>query len=74
MMYVVYYTSTGEAFSIGTVLAEPMPDYFTVSILDSVSAELLLQGKGIWNPDTLKVDLQPEDLWLKPQNIDEYEL
>jgi hypothetical protein len=65
MTYLVY-DQFGEALSIGTILADPMPAEYTVVTLDEVSAELLAAGKGIWNPDTLTVDLKPEHLWPQP--------
>jgi hypothetical protein len=70
MTYLVH-DQSGKAVSIGTVLADPMPAEYTVVTLDEVSAELLAAGKGIWNPDTLSVDLKPEHLWPQPEGHEE---
>jgi hypothetical protein len=63
MTWHLVHDQSGNAVSIGTVLADPMPDHLTVIELDNNDTDLLLNGRGIWNPATLTVDLKPEHLW-----------
>ena len=57
------YDETGEAVSIGTVLADPMPEQLTVVDLADADADLLAAGRGIWDAATLSVVTKPEHLW-----------
>jgi hypothetical protein len=59
MMFVVYFTTTGDADSFGTVLADPMPDQFTVRPLTDDEAAMLADGTGIWNPTTRTIEPRP---------------
>lgn len=59
-MYAVYVTATGEADSFGTILADPMPDQFSVKQLSDTETAMLLDGTGIWNPTTLAIEPRPE--------------
>ena len=52
-MYLVYFTDTGKADSYGTILADPMPDGFTVRPLTDNERDGVLAGKILWNADTL---------------------
>lgn len=47
--YIVIYSDSGEAYSIGTEIADPMPSEFTVLPLSDNDAILLMSGKGIWD-------------------------
>jgi hypothetical protein len=49
MMHVVYYTDTGEAFSIGSVLAVPMPPEFSVYTCTEDEGVALLSGGLRWD-------------------------
>jgi len=62
----------GNAVSIGTVLADPMPDHLTVVELDAADVDLLAAGRGLWDADTLSVVVKPEHLW--PPSPDDVEL
>jgi len=53
----------GEAVSIGTVLADPMPEGLTVIELADADAALLAAGRGLWDAATLSVVVKPEHLW-----------
>jgi hypothetical protein len=57
------YDETGQAVSIGTVLADPMPEQLTVVQLAEADANLLAAGRGIWDAATLSVVTKPEHLW-----------
>jgi len=70
MTWYLIYDLGGKAVSIGTVLADPMPDGLTVVELSETQQELLLSGRGIWNPASLDVDIKPEHLW--PSVEDQY--
>jgi hypothetical protein len=52
----------GRAFSIGTVLADPMPEHLTVVELSEANAELLASGGGLWDAVTLSVVAKPDDV------------
>jgi hypothetical protein len=58
--YAVYVTATGEADSFGTVLADPMPDQFSVKQLSDTETAMLLDGTGIWSPTLLAIVERPE--------------
>ena len=57
--YCVYVTATGEADSFGTILADPMPDEYSVRALTDTEATMILDGTGIWNPASLTVEPRP---------------
>lgn len=59
MMFVVWFTATGEADSFGTILADPMPERYSVRALTDTEATMILDGTGIWNPATLTVEPRP---------------
>jgi hypothetical protein len=67
MTYLIH-DETGEAVSIGTVLADPMPEQLTVVELAEADAELLAAGRGIWDAATLSVVVKPEHLWPDPSD------
>lgn len=62
MTYLIHDTD-GQAVSIGTVLADPMPGNLTVVELAEADADLLAAGRGIWDAATLTVLTKPEHLW-----------
>lgn len=49
----VYFTDTGKADSIGTVLADPMPAEFTVRHLTHEEETGVLEGRLMWDAATL---------------------
>ena len=49
----VYFTDTGKADSIGTVLADPMPPEFTVRHLTEEEETGVLEGRLMWDAATL---------------------
>jgi hypothetical protein len=53
--HVVYVLETGEAYSIGTVLAEPMPPQFGVREITDAEAEAINTGAARWDAATLAV-------------------
>jgi hypothetical protein len=59
--YLIHDTD-GRAFSIGTVLADPMPEHLTVVQLSDADAQLLASGRGLWDAVTLSVVPKPDDL------------
>jgi hypothetical protein len=62
MMYVVYDVASGAAFSIGTVLADPMPDVFSVYACEPQESAGLLSGELVWDAVTLSVVQRPPDV------------
>ena len=53
MFYLVYLTLTGEAVSYGSVLADPMPEQFTVRALTDDETIGVNEGRLIWDAVTL---------------------
>jgi len=53
MFYLVYLTVTGEAVSYGSVLADPMPEQFTVRVLTDDETIGVNEGRLIWDAATL---------------------
>ena len=53
MFYLVYLTRTGEAFSYGTILADPMPAEFTVRPMSDEESSGVLEGRLMWDAGTL---------------------
>jgi hypothetical protein len=47
--YVVYYSATGEAYSFGTSLADPMPEEFSAKLLSESEADAIHKGTGRWD-------------------------
>jgi hypothetical protein len=52
------HNAQGVAVSIGTVVADPLPDGLTAVALSTDDAAKLSSGWG-WNPNTLAVDIEP---------------
>jgi hypothetical protein len=65
MMYLVYFADTGKADSYGTILADPMPDGFTVRPLSDDERDGVLAGKILWDADTLTFVDNPN--WRPPE-------
>ena len=63
MITYLIHDDDGNAVSIGTVLADPMPDGLTVVQLTAEDADVLAQGKGRWDAFTLSVVPTPKHLW-----------
>jgi hypothetical protein len=53
--HVVYHRESGEAFSIGTVLADPMPPQFAVQAITDAEAEAINAGTARWDAQTRAV-------------------
>jgi len=61
--FVIVHVETGEAYSIGTVIADPMPSEFVaVPLLDS-DADALNKGRGYWDAASRSVVMRPESEW-----------
>lgn len=61
--YVVAFADTGEAYSIGTVLADPMPPEFVAVPLSDADADALNQGRAYWDAATRSIVMRPESEW-----------
>lgn len=61
--HVVYHRESGEAFSIGTVLADPMPPQFAVQAITDAEAEAINAGRGYWDAAIRSVVMRPEAEW-----------
>ena len=51
--------NNGQPVSIGTVIADPLPNGLTAVALSDTDAANLLTGGWQWNPATLAVDIEP---------------
>jgi hypothetical protein len=61
--HIVFHRETGEAYSVGTVLADPMPAEFVVVPLPDADADALNQGRGYWDAASRTVVMRPEAEW-----------
>lgn len=62
MASLLYATATGEAVSIGTVIADPLPDGLSVFPLSGADWANLRDGTARWDPATLAVVAVPPDV------------
>ena len=62
MFYLVYLTLTGEAVSYGSVLADPMPEQFTVRALTDDETIGVNEGRLIWDAATLTFVQNPNSV------------
>jgi hypothetical protein len=56
--YIVIYVDSGEAYSIGTDIANPMPSEFVALPLSEYDTIALTTGKGIWDANSRSVIIQ----------------
>lgn len=47
--YMVFRRDTGEAYSLGTQIADPMPPEFDSKVLTSAEAEALMNMEARWD-------------------------
>lgn len=67
MMYLVYLTVSGKADSYGTVLADPMPNQFTVRPLSDDERDGVLEGRLMWDAGTFTFVQNPNWNPLPPE-------
>jgi hypothetical protein len=63
MWFVVIDRDTGEAVSVGTVVADPLPPEFVALPLSEADADALNKGRGLWDSATRSVVMRPEAEW-----------
>jgi hypothetical protein len=61
--YIVIIRDTGEAYSVGTVIADPMPSEFVAVPLSDADADALKKGRGYWDAASRSVVMRPEAEW-----------
>jgi hypothetical protein len=61
--YAVINAETGESYSFGTVLADPMPAEFVAIPLSDADADALNRGRGYWDAASRSVVMRPESDW-----------
>lgn len=61
--YIVIHSDTGEAYSVGTVIADPMPAEFVALPLSATDADALNKGRGYWHAASRSVVMRPEAEW-----------
>lgn len=61
--YIVIHADTGAAYSIGTVLADPMPPQFVAVPLSAVDAEAINAGRAFWDAASRAVVMKPPSEW-----------
>lgn len=59
--YIVIYADTGEAYSIGTDIADPMPSRFVAVPLTDADAEALNTGRAIWDAATRAIVMRGDE-------------
>jgi hypothetical protein len=65
--HMIYDSTTGKAVSIGTVVADPLPEHLADQIIpDDISADVL-SGKLLWNEESL--DFQPNPNYVEPVDL-----
>ena len=62
--YLVYFTDTGKADSYGSVLADPMPDGFTIRPMSEEETAGVQEGRLMWDADSLTFVVNPT--WTPP--------
>lgn len=65
--YIVTRADTGEAYSVGTVLADPMPPKFMAVPLSGEDAERLNSGRALW--DAASRSLVDNLAWTPPPGL-----
>lgn len=61
--YIVIHRDTGEAYSVGTVLADPMPPEFVAIPLADADADAMNKGRASWDAASRSVVMRPEAEW-----------
>jgi len=61
--YIVIRRDTGDAYSIGTVIADPMPAEFVAIPLSDADADSLNKGRGFWDAASRSVVMRPGSEW-----------
>jgi hypothetical protein len=61
--FVIVHVETGEAYSFGTVIADPMPAEFVALPLSDADSDALNRGRGYWDAGTMAVVMRPEAEW-----------
>lgn len=56
MLYGVIYKETGQLFSLGTILSDPMPEEFEAIEMSQVDYAKASSTLYLWNPETLQFD------------------
>jgi hypothetical protein len=56
--YIVIRADSGEAYSIGTEIADPMPGQFVALPLSDADAEAMMQGRASWDATSRTVTFQ----------------
>jgi hypothetical protein len=59
--YIVIYAATGEAYSIGTDIADPMPAHFVAVPLTDADAELLNTGRAMWDAASRAIAMRGDE-------------
>lgn len=59
----VIVAETGDLYSLGTVIADPMPPQFLAVPLPDDDADALNNGRALWDAATRSVVMRPEADW-----------
>lgn len=60
---IVIHADTGEAYSIGTDIADPMPAEFVAVPLSDADADAINKGRALWDAASRSVVMRPEAEW-----------
>lgn len=61
--YIVIDAETGEVYSIGTDIADPMPAECVAIALSDADADALNKGRALWDAASRSVVMRPEAEW-----------
>lgn len=61
--FVVIHRDTGEAYSVGTVIADPMPPEFVAVPVSDADADAMNKGRALWDAASRSVVMRPEAEW-----------
>jgi hypothetical protein len=61
--FAVIQCDTGEAYSVGTDIADPMPPGLVAVPLSDADADALNRGRGYWDATSRSVVMRPEAEW-----------
>ena len=63
MWYAVIHRETGEAVSVGTVVADPLPAELVAMPLSEADADALNTCRALWDAVSRSVVMRPESEW-----------
>lgn len=63
MWFAVINRETGEAVSVGTVVADPLPAELVALPISDADADALNKGRALWDAASRSAVMRPESEW-----------